>query len=305
MNRRPLSDAEREERYPRLGTVMRAVANRTRPRYIPMGFSSLDDLEFGIGGLGPGMVTIVGARPGVGKTSAARAVAVQTALDHRTLITSLEYDNERFTELIAAQQMRMPILKWRAENCPVPEGMLRWADEAKLRLFDADNTLDSLIAAAHDLKPQVMLIDHLREIDGWLSSDSRSDVSPTLIMQKLTRLAKQTGTHIMAFSQLTRDAQNRRPNLSDLRDSGGVEEKADSVILLHRPYMLHPDNEPDDVMEMIVAKAREGPLMTHHLAWWGPWAEIAERQSAIREDISLENDWGDDHFRRCHPPVAA
>jgi replicative DNA helicase len=141
-------------------------------------------------------------------------------------------------------------------------------------------------------QPKLVVIDHARHIHGWLPKDGkmRADLAPIGIMHGLTDIAETYQTHVLLLSQVGRNADGKRPSLSDLRDSGGVEENADNVLFLHRPNQFD-GAEPDTIAEIISAKSREAGFFVARVGWNGPLMsyEMASLDSLI---ASVQRDKG-------------
>lgn len=230
--------------------------------YVP----ALDQL---IGGLYRQEVTIVAARPSIGKTLVGTWLAYQVAefMRYPVLFVSAEMSAPAITYRIVQAHYYQQALPGR----PLPLDKHSWqvasGHVAKLpiRIVDAGMITPQTIRAAalsfqvshHGVVP-LLIIDYLQLLHGpgkYRSTYERiSDLSA-----EVKRLAKDLDTPVVLLAQLNRSAEgrpNKRPQVADLRDSGNIEQDADNIILLHRPGYYDPNSPPVQTMEMIVGKAR-------------------------------------------------
>ena len=130
----------------------------------------------------------------------------------------------------------------------------------------------------HDLK--MIIIDYLQLMSGNGKSDSRQqEVSD--ISRALKALARELSVPVIALSQLSRAVEQRpdhRPMLSDLRESGAIEQDADVVMFIYRDDYYHPDTEKKGIAEIIIAKQRNGPIGTVELAWLPDYTKFVNIQ---------------------------
>lgn len=241
-------------------------------RGIPTGLSGVDQI---LGGLHPSDLLIVAARPGVGKSSFAIDIARHAAVEEgkSVAIMALEMPAIQVIERVIAQQINVNMWDLR---------MARLTDEAYLRLAEGagkvssaklfvDDTpglgVNQLRSKVRKLKMDqgldLLIIDYLQLMQGTGKKvDSRAhEVSE--ITRNLKILARELNIPVVALSQLNRAVENRndhRPQLSDLRESGSIEQDADIVIFLHREKNYNPETEKPDVIDLIVSKHRNGPV---------------------------------------------
>lgn len=239
---------------------------------VPSGFADLDALTRGFQ---VGTLVVLGARPGVGKSSLASNIAQHAAsLGHVVGFFTLEMPTEElFLRQVAAST--------RIDSHRLQGGYLsqrEWAvvSEAINVLAETSIHMDETAAIgmfavrsrARRLKAErglaLLVIDYLQLMDTSSRHENRS-VAIGAITASLKALAKELRVPILALSQLNResvkDEQPRRPRLSDLRDSGSIEQDADIVLFLHRPVPAEP------LTELIIAKHRAGPVGTVNLLW--------------------------------------
>ncbi len=262
--------ANREARPigPVMAEVVESLALRQqRPQEImgvPTGIDALDALT---AGLQPGEFTVIAARPSVGKTAVAAAVAKYVAhLGRTVLFCSLEQSKEEVATrlLVADSGVSGQIVRHAA--CTLDE-ITRLADSAT-RMQELPVLLDDapaqsilrIVSAARRFKRShalaLVIVDYLQLIEPEDRQIPRHE-QVAGISRRLKFLARELKIPVVALAQLNRDSENRvgqKPRLSDLRESGGIEADADMVVLLHRP------GDSLDRLEMNVAKQRNGPV---------------------------------------------
>ena len=253
----------------------------------PTGFIDLDSM---LTGLHPGELIIVGARPAMGKTSFAMNVAEHAAVNRGKTVAVFTLEMPR--EQIA---LRMLCSDAKVDMQKVRKGTLRDEDWMKLA-----NSLGPLSAApmyiddTSALSPtqlrsrcrrlmmdkgglDLVVVDYL----GLMRSDGRSEnrnMEVSEISRRLKAIALELKIPIVACAQLSRankDRTDKRPVLSDLRDSGSIEQDADVVMFLHREEYYNKETEDKNIAEVIVSKQRSGPLGTVKLAWLSEYTTFA------------------------------
>lgn len=236
---------------------------------IPTGVESLDALT---GGWQPGNLVIVAARPGMGKSAYALQASMAAG---RTLFFSLEMTAGELMERATANIGQFPH-RWFRFPHEAPDHALtliteasRVASELPLQIDDtATRSMDgicSIARQAHMAEPlKLIVIDHL----GLIAREGKHDASELgAITTQGKRLAKETGATVLMLCQLNRALEARadkRPELSDLRDSGRIEEDADVVLALYRDEYYAPNGPLAGYLEMILRKNRSGEKAT---AW--------------------------------------
>lgn len=257
-------------------TVYNTLQNRAPGELTGLctGFSELDMMTTG---LHPGEVVFIAGRPSMGKTALAMNIVENMAVGVKTPVAvfSLEMTKEQLTERLMASSARVKAQLLRQGLLP-PE---RWADmsEALGRIGEAPIYIDDtpsmtpllLRAKARRLQSrygiQCVVVDYLQLMTmgpGWKEGRQQE---VTALSRQLKAMARELNVPVIILCQLNRSAESRedhRPRLSDLRESGSLEQDADLVLLLHREDYYHHGEEgfvPDHVAEVMVAKQRNGP----------------------------------------------
>lgn len=241
----------------------------------PTGFPDIDYL---IGGVNPGSLYILAARPGLGKTSLAVNIAHNVArLKRRVLFISLEMTKEELFIRSQCAQAGVSLSKVTRKNLASTdlEKLTKASEElSSLDINIVDRGCSSPTAMAALVRRQakvglgLVIIDYLQLIEADRKLDSVAAEVQT-ISRALKAMAKEYRVPVLAVAQLNREVEHRkgRPRLSDLRDSGAIEQDADVVMLLSR----EPDSKPDAFgryeANLEVAKHRNGPTGNVELSW--------------------------------------
>ncbi|MDN5873124.1 MAG: replicative DNA helicase [Sinobacteraceae bacterium] len=247
------------------------------------GFPALDKLT---AGLHPGELTIIGGRPSMGKTSLAMQIAGLATVDNNlpVLVFSFEMSaNSLLTRLIAGRAgLDLQSLR---NGTAANEVTSRFTDASaevnKAPLFiDESSEMSVLEIRAHARRIQrehglsLIVIDYLQLMEGHNrrnNSETRSQ-EVARISRQLKRLAQELSIPLILLSQLNRGCEMRddkRPMMSDLRESGGIEQDADLIILVYRDVVYHPSTHNPNLAELIIAKQRNGPVGTVFLDFNG------------------------------------
>ncbi len=264
---------------------------------IPTGFADLDDLT---NGLHPGQMVIVAARPAMGKSTLAldfaRAAAIHA--NKPTIMFSLEMGRSEIAMRLIAAEASIPLQNLRKGQMVDRDWQTMAAvrgriNDAPLYIDDSPNmTLVEIRAKCRKLKQraglEMVIIDYLQLMTSGKKVESRQqEVSE--FSRALKLLAKELGVPVVALSQLNRGPEQRAdkiPMLSDLRESGSIEQDADVVILLHRDASNERDNPRAGEADLIVAKHRNGPTRTVHVAFHGHFSRFVDMQNApARTDV--------------------
>ena len=243
---------------------------------IPMGFVDLDKL---LGGLQRSDLIIIAARPGVGKTSMLLAVALTAARKYKqkVAIFSLEMSNEQLVQRLMSSETGIDSQRLRMGD--LREDELPKFVEAAGRLSETMVFIDDtpglsalqLRTKARRLHAEygldLIMVDYLQLMSGDLRSENRvQEIS--YISRSLKGLARELNVPLIAASQLSRAVEQRhdkRPILSDLRESGAIEQDADVVIFLYRDELYNPETKLKNIADVIVAKHRHGATGTIQL----------------------------------------
>lgn len=243
---------------------------------ISTGFPGLDSVLGG--GLFPGELVVVGARPSCGKTSLARGIARNIARRGTPVwFASLEVPDESVFRDLVVDYAEVPAQVLRSKQLSPDQAarVLEATDRLNhelghtLLMDDDVHDLQSILATARSQVRRkgvkVMFLDYLQLVDVPGSKSEREAVGLTSKLVK--RLARTAGIAVVALAQLNREADKRsqgRPSLSDLKESGSIEQDADVVVLIHRPDKVAERNDKaagadPGRTELIVAKNRDGP----------------------------------------------
>ncbi|MFX0549857.1 replicative DNA helicase [Hathewaya histolytica] len=251
----------------------------------PSGFGELDSKT---SGFQKGDMILIAARPSMGKTTFALNIAEYAALraDKSVAIFSLEMSKEQLAYKLLCSEANVDMLKLRTgdlddrdwENIARASGPL---SSAKIYIDDtAGTSVMEMRSKCRKLKMEhgidLIVIDYLQLMSGTGRSESRQqEVSE--ISRSIKALAKEMECPVIALSQLSRAPEQRadhRPMLSDLRESGSIEQDADLVMFLYRDEYYNKETEDKNVAECIIAKQRNGPVGTVKLAWLGQYSKF-------------------------------
>ena len=269
---------------------------------IKTGFKDLDSLT---NGLHPGNMIVVAARPAVGKSTLGLDIARNAAIHNGdcSVIFSLEMSRSEITMRMLSAEARVSLNNIRSGALSDDE----WArlarrmgeiNDAPLFIDDSPNLSMMEIRAKarrlkqrHDLK--LVVIDYLQLMSSGKKVENRQqEVSE--FSRQLKLLAKELNVPVIAISQLNRSPEQRsdkKPMLSDLRESGSIEQDADVVILLHRDDLYDPQNRSGEA-DLIVAKHRNGPtkvVTVASLLHFAKFADMAPKYTAPSDKFVKDN----------------
>jgi replicative DNA helicase len=258
---------------------------------VPTGFADLDELT---NGLHPGQMVIVAARPALGKSTLALDFARAAAIKHNmpTIFFSLEMGRSEIAMRLLSAEAAVPLQNMRkgtvdSRDWTTIASTRGRINDAPLYIDDSPNmTLVEIRAKCRRLKQRVglkmVVIDYLQLMTSGKRVESRQqEVSE--FSRALKLLAKELQVPVIALSQLNRGPEQRQdklPALSDLRESGSIEQDADVVILLHRESAYDKDNPRAGEADLIVAKHRNGPTRTVTVAFQGHFSRFADMAPA-------------------------
>tara|TARA_B100000029_G_scaffold112346_1_gene104492 strand:+ start:12567 stop:13940 length:1374 start_codon:yes stop_codon:yes gene_type:complete len=252
---------------------------------VPTGLTDLDEIT---SGFQDGELIIVAGRPSMGKTALALTFARNAAVEHDIPIGifSLEMSNSQLAMRLLTSEARvdshlvrtgkLPNEQWK--NLSLSVGKLA---DAPIYLDDTPAMgITELRAKSRRLKAekdiQLIMVDYLQMMHGGSSSESRQQ-EISQISRSLKALAKEISVPVVALSQLSRAPEARsdhRPQLSDLRESGAIEQDADVVMFLYRKWVYSRDEEDRRKAEIIVSKQRNGPTGTVPLIFVDSYAKF-------------------------------
>ena len=263
------------------------IQDGTINRGVPTGFRDIDDVTQG---LQPGQMIIVAGRPAMGKSTLAVDFARSAALHHglTTVIFSLEMSKLELSQRILAAESNIPLgmlrdprqltqQHWQQLNACASQ----LADKP-LFLDDSPNmSLMEIRAKCRRLKQtndlKLVVVDYLQLMSSDSAVESRQQEVATF-SRALKLLAKELEIPVVALSQLNRGVEaraDRTPMLSDLRESGSIEQDADVVFLVNRPDVYNKDDRPGEA-DIIMAKHRNGPTATFTLAFEGAMSRFRD-----------------------------
>jgi len=282
--------------------------SRSTRSFLTTGFEKLDDT---LGGWEPGEVIVIGARPSMGKTAFLVSMMKQITRrsDYAVGMISLESPISHLMERIVAFEAGIPVTSLKKAKLGEEEwnrilDAMSGVKKDKIFLVeDPKNSIDEIIDAIeqlvgkHDVK--VVMLDYLQLVEGMERRRNREQEVSSVI-RAMKRLARELEIVIVLASQLNRSVDlrsgNKRPYLSDLRDSGAIEEDTDKVIFIHRPWVYdimedERGNSLEGLAEMIIAKNRTGPtgeVMLNFDSNFGRFYEIITDPAAFG-DISPDD----------------
>ncbi len=280
--------------------IEKLYERKERVTGLPTGFDKLDELT---SGLQPSDLILVAGRPSMGKTALALNIAKHVGIDlnKRVLILSLEMSAEQVVQRLLCAEARV-------DSHLVRTGLLQQKDWLRLtnaagRLSEAPIFVDDTagltvlevrakarrVKAEHGL--DLVLIDYIQLMRGRASMENRQqEISE--ISRALKAMAKELRVPVVALSQLSRAVETRptrehRPQLSDLRESGALEQDADLIIFLYRPERYKDQSElppeQQNLAEVIIGKQRNGPTGMVPLTFKAEWASFEKRAPADRQ----------------------
>lgn len=254
---------------------------------VPTGFADLDELT---NGFHPGQLIIIAARPALGKSTLALDFARSASVKHDmpSIFFSLEMGRSEIAMRLLAAEASVPLQSMRKGTVDSRDWTTIAAtrgriNDAPLYIDDSPNmTLVEIRAKCRRLKQRVglkmVIIDYLQLMTSGKRVESRQqEVSE--FSRALKLLAKELQVPVIALSQLNRGPEQRAdkmPAISDLRESGSLEQDADMVILLHRESAYEKDNPRAGEADLIVAKHRNGPTRTVTVAFHGHYSRFAD-----------------------------
>lgn len=247
------------------------------------------DLDYKTAGLQPSDLILIAARPSMGKTALALNIAEYVALKSNitTAIFSLEMSQDQLVKRILSMNSRVDSQAIRTGNLSNDDWTslmesARIIGNSNLVIDDTSAiSVSEMRSKCRKLKMEknlgLIIIDYLQLMSGSKRSESRQqEISE--ISRSLKSLAREINVPVVALSQLSRAVESRpdkRPMLSDLRESGAIEQDADVVMFIYRDDYYNHDTEEPGVSEVIIGKQRNGPVGTVKLAWLAQYTKFA------------------------------
>ncbi|MDC9612944.1 SPI-7-type island replicative DNA helicase [Xenorhabdus khoisanae] len=254
----------------------------------PTGFADLDQKTCG---LQPGDLILLGARPSMGKTALALAMAIKGAINKGPVqFFSIEMPTEQLIQRLISELASVPLEKIRSGNLDesdwgcigaAMETISSWQD--RFIIDDTSNMTPTLLRARARRnmrkfgKPSLIMVDYLQLMRCPEQENRTLEISE--ISRSLKALGKELGCPVLALSQLNRQLEQRadkRPTNGDLRDSGSLEQDADLILFIYRDEMYESNSLDKGVAEIIISKQRQGPLGTVKVQFNGEYTRFAD-----------------------------
>lgn len=258
------------------------------------------DLDYRTAGMQPSDLVLIAARPSMGKTAFALNIAQHVAFRQKKCVAifSLEMSKEQLVNRMFSLESNVDAQKLRTGQLADNEWerLIESAAEIGKSNLIIDDTPSISVSELrskcrkfkmeHDLS--MIIIDYLQLMSGSGKNESHQ-LEIAEISRSLKAVARELNVPVLALSQLSRGVEGRpdhRPMLSDLRDSGAIEQDADVVMFIYRDDYYHPDTEKKGISEIIVAKQRNGPIGTVELVWLPEYTKFAnmDRRKSGNQD---------------------
>lgn len=259
--------------------------------------SGFNDLDAKTSGFQKGDMVLIAARPSMGKTTFALNIAEHAALREgkSVVVFSLEMSKDQLAYKLLCSEANVDMLALRTGNLedkdwdsiakasgPLSKAKIYIDDTAGITVMEMRSKCRR-IKIEHGI--DLIMIDYLQLMSGSGSESRQQEVSE--ISRSIKALAKEMECPVIALSQLSRAPEQRadhRPMLSDLRESGSIEQDADLVMFLYRDEYYNKETEEKNVGECIIAKQRNGPVGTVKLAWLGQFSKFGNLDSVHRDE---------------------
>jgi replicative DNA helicase len=252
--------------------------------------TGLVDLDHKTSGLQKSDLIILAARPSMGKTAFSLCVAKNAAAKgNRVMIFSLEMSKEQLTQRFLAMEAMIDAQKLRtgdlnAEDWKALSKAADALDKAPIFIDDTPGMkLMEMKNKCRRLKEKegldLVIVDYLQLMEMGGRVESRQ-LEVAALSRQMKQMARELECPVIALSQLSRASEQRkdnRPILSDLRDSGAIEQDADVVLFLYRDEVYNPETERPGECEVIVAKQRNGPIGTVEVRWLAPYTKFVNK----------------------------
>ena len=265
--------------------ISEIAASNRKITGIPTGFHQIDEK---ISGLNKANLVLIAARPSMGKTSFALNIAQYAAMkaNAKVAVFSLEMSSEEIVNRVWFSEALVETSKIRGGNMQ-PNDWTRLTTALSL-VSQADIYVDDTAAVSPmDMRAKcrrlmaergldLIIVDHIQLMQASRRTESRQQ-EITAISRELKMIAKDLDVPVIALSQLSRASEGRtdkRPMLSDLRESGAIEQDADVVMMLYRDHYYNKEANPGEA-EVIIAKNRNGETGTVHVGWQGEFTKFS------------------------------
>lgn len=266
-----------------------------KPRGIPTDWPTLDAAFLG---WCPGHLVILAARPAMGKTAFALQVGQRVAERGRSvLVISIEMTRIELAERIVARNASVPEFALR-KGITTPAQNQAMVDAAcllsplQLHIDDSSRFLRDVLSSIRLMRRRhhidLVVVDYLQIVENHRTPNREQQIAE--ISRALKAAAKENEVCVLALSQLNRSVEMRedkRPRLSDLRESGAIEQDADCVLMLHRPSVFDPEQDPREC-QVQIAKQRAGPTTTVRLDFNGQYGSFSDVQI---DPAIYDQDW--------------
>ena len=270
--------------------IEKASKNKGSVTGIATGFI---DLDYRTAGMQPSDLVLIAARPSMGKTAFVLNIAQHVAfkLEQTVAIFSLEMSKEQLVNRLFSLESKVDAQKLRTGNLSDNdwEKLIETAGvigKSNLIIDDTPGiTIGDMRSKCRKYKLeynlQMIIIDYLQLMSGSGGRNDSRQQEISDISRSLKALARELSVPVLALSQLSRAVEQRpdhRPMLSDLRESGAIEQDADVVMFIYRDDYYNKDTEKKGIAEIIVAKQRNGPIGTTELVWLPEYTKFANMQ---------------------------
>lgn len=271
--------------FEQLEKIQELAENKGMITGVPTGFADLDRKT---NGLQRSSLILVAARPSMGKTAFSINVAQNSALKYGSSVAifSLEMSKGQLVQRMISSEAHIElgkIINGNLEENEWPKMIEAMGPLSKSKVFIDDTpaiSLHEMKAKCRRLKMEkgldIVLIDYIQLMSGDGKTENRQQEIST-ISRGLKEMARELDCVVLALSQLSRAPELRadhRPIMSDLRESGAIEQDADVVMMLYRDEYYNPDSEKKNIGEIIITKQRNGPTGTVELVWMGQFTKF-------------------------------
>ena len=280
-----------------LDKIEQATRSKSTVTGLPTGFI---DLDYRMSGLQPSDLILIAARPSMGKTAFVLNITDYIAVRRQKtcLIFSLEMSKEQLVNRMLSMESNVDSQKLRtgtltdADWDAVVEG-IGTIGSSKLVIDDTPGiSIMELRSKCRKVKLEhgldLVMIDYLQLMSGSGKNGDNRQQEISEISRSLKAIARELSVPVIALSQLSRACETRtdhRPMLSDLRESGAIEQDADVVMFIYRDDYYNHDSPDKGISEIIIAKQRNGPIGTVQLAWLPEYTKFANLENDRKKDF--------------------